>query len=101
MVTRTPARKPVEVKVVEIPLLTWVLYIQQLCFGCPFWIFAMVLCPSKPRFSSNKFPPGLDAETLGGHAEGASEGGWAAEENGRTRGIFLRGGIFTQVRGRK
>ena len=34
---------------------------------------------------------GLDAETLGGHAEGASEGGWAAEENGRTRGIFLEG----------
>ena len=64
-VPRTPAvRKPVEVKVVEIPWFTWVfLYIQRLCFCCPFWIL-----------------PGLDAETLGGHAEGASEGGWTAEE---------------------
>ena len=47
----------------------------------------MVLCPSKPRFSSSK-PPGLDAETLGGHAEGTSEGELDGRGVGRTRGFF-------------
>ena len=79
--------------VVEIPLFTWVLYIQQYVFvvhsGFPHGFVSSKTALLNP-------PAGLDAETLGGHAEGASEGGrqrmvGLVDFFGGVKGLFGRG----------